>query len=142
MSTNLSRTYSSRDDFEEAGLTHEEMQAIDMARNFPNFNDGLLAMCNYKMYALKTSISTDVVRNLRLKGVPVGSGTVASAREVISQLLEEQPSLRHDNPAIVFLKLIYWINWHHYNPAEEEEVPEEEEQAPEPKRKTKKASGK
>ena len=139
MSTNLSRTYSTPDDFEEAGLTHEEMQAIDMARNFPNFNDGLLAMCNYKMYALKTSISTDVVRNLRLKGVPVGSGTVASAREVIAQLLEEQPSLRHDNPAIVFLKLIYWFNWHHYH---EEELSEEEEQAPEPKRKTKKASGK
>ena len=137
MSTNLSRTYTTQKDFEEAGLTIEEMQAIDMARNFPNFNDGLLAMCNYKMYALKTSISTDVVRNLRNKNVSVGSGTVASAREVISQLLEEQPSLRHDNPAMVFLKLIYWFNWDHYHEEEEEEEPE-----PEPKKKTKKASGK
>ena len=108
MSYQLSKDLKTKQDFLKAGLTPADLALIDYEKQSGSFADTLNAIANYKITTTKAAISAPVVKLLKEKGVDCGGGTVASAKETLSSLFAEHPSLRHEDPGLALLKIVYW----------------------------------
>ena len=114
----LNKTLKTRSDFITAGLLEEDLNLIDDEKANENYAMAFRSIANYKITPTKAAITAPAVKLLQKHEVDVGSGTAAAAKEAIPQLFEEHPSLRHEDPGMAFLKLVYWFNHENLNPQE------------------------
>ena len=108
MSYQLSKDLKTKENFLKAGLTEADLALIDLEAQDESYTDALNSIANYKITPVKTAINAQVVKLLKEKGVDCGGGTVASAKETLSALFAEHPSLRHEDPGLALLKIVYW----------------------------------
>ncbi len=118
MAYQLSRRLESKSDFITAGLSEAELQLIEDEHANTNYAWALERIIEFKVTPFKAAITAAVAQKFQGFGV-LEKGTAASAKQELTEYLQQHPSCRHDDPGLAFLKILY-----HHKFAGQEEKPD------------------
>lgn len=127
-------------DWSALGVTKKSRDMMDQIyERKDELNQFMREMLGFTITQFKANITAETVQLLMKMGLMVdGKPTVANYKKMLEELLDENPFLRHSNPAVCLAKILYFqkLENDHAEKDEEEEADEEEE-SPKPKKKSK-----
>ena len=126
-------------DWNALGLNKATCKLMDEIYDRKEVLNGFMRdMLGFTITQFKANITAETVQLLQKMGLLVeGKATVANYKKMLEEMIEENPFLRHSNPAVCLAKCLYFQGLENLHAEKEDSEYEEEEEVVEVKPKKK-----